>query len=115
MEQTGTVTLADIVTRHLHVATAALEAATVHRPLCRIGDGPTVERPKFAEGGLAALTEVSDAVRRRPAEVREVVDEVLARWEQEHLSCADHGGPQVAYLNGGVAGLRSLHDDLDVR
>jgi hypothetical protein len=105
--------VADIVNRHVKAATAALEAATCGHPLCRIGDGPDVMRPKFAEGGLAAAAELERSLGHNDAsDPIGGAEEVLARWEDERRGCPDHGGPRVGYLNGGVAQLRAIIEDL---
>jgi hypothetical protein len=102
-----------VVSRHVATAAAAFEAATCGHPLCRIGDGPDVMRPKFAEGGLAAASELERSVRRSPtANPIEIAGETLAAWEEERRSCDDHGGPRVGYLNGGVAQLRNILTEL---
>lgn len=103
----------EVVDRHLATATAALDAATCGHPLCRIGDGPDVTRPKFAEGGLAAVTELERSMRRSPApDPVDVGSMILAAWEDERRLCEDHGGARVAYLNGGVAQLRNILAEL---
>jgi hypothetical protein len=103
----------DVVERHVRTATAALEAATCGHPLCRIGDGPDVMRPKFAEGGRVAAAELERLLKSSPAsDPLEVVAETLTRWEDQRRGCPDHGGPRVAYLNGGVAQLRTIVEDL---
>ncbi len=102
-----------VVSRHVMSATAAFEAATCGHPLCRIGDGPDVMRPKFAEGGLAAVSELEREMRRSPtANPIELATETLSAWEEERRSCHDHGGPRVGYLNGGVAQLRNILNEL---
>jgi hypothetical protein len=103
----------DVVGRHLATATVAFDAATCGHPLCRIGDGPDVMRPKFAEGGLAAVTELDRSMSRSPAADQvEIASETLAAWENERRVCDDHGGARVAYLNGGVAQLRNIVAEL---
>jgi hypothetical protein len=114
----GTSTATDVdpravVARHVATATAAFEAATCGHPLCRIGDGPDVMRPKFAEGGLAGASELDRSMRRSPtANPIEIAAETLAAWEEERRSCTDHGGPRIGYLNGGVAQLRNILSEL---
>lgn len=104
----------EVVGRHVAAASAALEAATCGHPLCRIGDGPDVMRPKFAEGGLAAATELERSMARRPtSEPWRAASEMLAAWEAERRSCQDHGGPRIGYLNGGIAQLRNIVAELD--
>jgi len=104
----------DVVSRHLATATAALDAATCGHPLCRIGDGPDVMRPKFAEGGLAAAAEIDRSMKRTSAAgLVELAAETLASWENERRVCEDHGGARVAYLNGGIAQLRNILAELD--
>jgi hypothetical protein len=114
MEQRHDTDLAsDVVARHVRTATAALEAATCGHPLCRIGDGPDVMRPKFAQGGLAAAAELERSLRHTDrSDPIGVAEEVLTRWEDERRSCPDHGGPRVGYLNGGVAQLRTIIEEL---
>ena len=103
----------DVVGRHRATATAALEAATCGHPLCRIGDGPDVMRPKFAEGGLAAVTELERSMTRTTAsDPVELAAETLASWENERRVCEDHGGARIAYLNGGIAQLRNILAEL---
>jgi len=102
-----------VVSRHVATAAAAFEAATCGHPLCRIGDGPDVMRPKFAEGGLAAATELDRSMERSPTTSPiELAADTLAAWEEERRSCDDHGGPRVGYLNGGVAQLRNILTEL---
>jgi hypothetical protein len=103
-----------VVSRHVVTATSGFEAATCGHPLCRIGDGPDVMRPKFAEGGLAAVSELERSMGRGPtANPIEIAAETLAAWEEERRSCDDHGGPRVGYLNGGVAQLRNILTELE--
>jgi hypothetical protein len=117
-QSNGTSTATDVdpravVHRHVVTATAAFEAATCGHPLCRIGDGPDVMRPKFAEGGLAAVNELERSLRRSPtASPIEIATETLAAWEDERRACDEHGGPRVGYLNGGVAQLRNILSEL---
>jgi hypothetical protein len=105
-----------VVSRHVAEATAAFEAATCGHPLCRIGDGPDVMRPRFAEGGLAATSELDHLMKRGPrTNPIELAADTLAAWEEERRSCDDHGGPRVGYLNGGVAQLRNILTELESR
>jgi hypothetical protein len=104
----------DVVDRHRATATAALEAATCGHPLCCIGDGPDVTRPKFAEGGLAAVAELDRSMKHTSAsDLVAPTSETLASWENERDVCEDHGGARVAYLNGGIAQLRNILAELD--
>ena len=81
--------------------------------MCRIGDGPDVSRPKYAEGGLAAVSELQRKLRRGPdTDALTVAEELLGTWEAERHASEARGAAWVAYRNGGVAQLRAIVDDL---
>jgi len=104
---------AEVLEHHRAVAEAALDAATCGRPLCRIGDGPDVSRPKYAEGGLAAVSELQRKLRGAAgSDPLPVAEDLLATWEAERHASKARGTAWVAYRNGGVAQLRAIVDDL---
>ena len=90
-----------------------VNAATCGHPLCRIGDGPDVSRPKYAEGGLAAVSELQRELRVvADTGALSVAEDLLATWEAERHASETRGAAWVAYRNGGVAQLRAIVDDL---
>ena len=102
-----------VVARHRAIAERALEAATCGRPLCRLDDGPGVSRPKYAEGGLAAVTELQRALRAAPAaDPAAVTTDLLHQWEAEREASEERGPAWLAYRTGGVAQLREVLSDL---
>ncbi len=103
----------EVLEHHRAVAESALDAATCGRPLCRIGDGPDVSRPKYAEGGLAAVSELQRKLRGVPSgDALTLAEDLLASWEAERQASEARGAAWVAYRNGGVAQLRAIVDDL---
>ena len=103
----------DVLEHHRAVAESALNAATCGHPLCRIGDGPDVSRPKYAEGGLAAVSELQRKLRSATGlAAMSAAEELLASWEAERRASEDRGAAWVAYRNGGVAQLRAIVADL---
>ena len=103
----------DVLEHHRAVAESALNAATCGHPLCRIGDGPDVSRPKYAEGGLAAVSELQRKLRSATGlDAMSAAEELLASWEAERRASEDRGAAWVAYRNGGVAQLRAIVADL---
>jgi hypothetical protein len=94
-------------------AEAALLAATAGESLCRITEGSDPTEPKYAEGALAAVTELQREIRAMPdAGELAVAQRLLATWEVEQDACAGRGVAWSAYRNGGVAELRSIVADL---
>ena len=90
-----------------------LLAATAGEPLCQITEGGDPTEPKFAEGALAAVTELQRQVRATPdASELAVARALLAAWEVEQDACAGRGVAWSAYRNGGVAELRSIVAEL---
>jgi hypothetical protein len=103
----------EVLEHHRAVAESALDAATCGRPLCRIGDGPDVSRPKYAEGGLAAVSELQRKLRSvTGSDALTVAEDLLASWEAERHASEARGPAWIAYRNGGVAQLRAIVDDL---
>ena len=104
---------AEVLEHHRAVAEAALDAATCGRPLCRIGDGPDVSRPKYAEGGLVAVGELQRKLRNLSGtDALTLAEELLSSWEAERDASGARGAAWIAYRNGGVAQLRTIVDDL---
>ncbi|MGZ4709147.1 MAG: hypothetical protein ACXWBN_10450 [Acidimicrobiales bacterium] len=102
-----------MVEHHRAVAESALNAATCGHPLCRIGDGPDVSRPKYAEGGLAAVSELQRKLRGSAGpDALTVAEDLLATWEAERHASEARGTAWIAYRNGGVAQMRAIVDDL---
>lgn len=103
----------EVLEHHRAVAESALNAATCGHPLCRIGDGPEVSRPKYAEGGLAAVSELQRKLRGATGiDALTATEDLLASWEAEKHAAEDRGAAWVAYRNGGVTQLRAIVDDL---
>ncbi len=103
----------DALEHHRAVAESALNAATCGHPLYRIGDGPDVSRPKYAEGGLAAVSELQRKLRSTTGlEALSAAEDLLANWEAERHASEHRGAAWVAYRNGGVAQLRAIVADL---
>jgi hypothetical protein len=103
----------EVLEHHRAVAESALDAATCGRPLCRIGDGPDVSRPKYAEGGLAAVSELQRKLRGgTDTDALAVAVDLLSTWEAERQASEARGAAWIAYRNGGVAQLRAIVDDL---
>lgn len=104
----------DVLEHRRAEAESALLAATAGESLCRITEGGDPTEPKFAEGVLAAVTELQRAVRSTP-ELGElaVSRQLLASWEREQAACAGRGVAWSAYRNGGVAELRAIVAELD--
>jgi hypothetical protein len=104
---------AEVLEHHRAAAESALQAATCGHPLCRIGDGPDVSRPKYAEGALAAVTELQRNIRDAAGtEALTAAQDLLATWEAERRTSEGRGPAWSAYRNGGVAQLRSVVADL---
>jgi hypothetical protein len=102
----------DVLEHHRAVAESALDAATCGRPLCRIGDGPDVSRPKYAEGGLAAVSELQRKLRGgTDTDALTAAEGLLSTWEAERQASEARGAAWVAYRNGGVAQLRAIVDE----
>ena len=81
--------------------------------MCRIGDGPDVGRPKYAEGALAALTELQRSLGASTrTDAAAVAQDLLETWDLERRRSEGRGRAWVAYRNGGVAQLRGVVDDL---
>jgi len=103
----------EVLDHHRALAESALNAATGGRPLCRISDITDVSRPKFAEGGLAAVREFQ---RKRSGEADTdtltIAGDLLATWEIERQASETLGPTWAAYRNGGVARLRAIIADL---
>lgn len=94
-------------------AESVLLAATAGEPLCRITEGGDPTEPKFAEGALAAITELQRTVRATPdGDALALARSLLASWEVQQEACASRGVAWSAYRNGGVAELRSLVAEL---
>ena len=88
-------------------------AATAGEPLCRITEGGDPTEPKYAEGALAAITELQRTVRATPdGDALALARSLLASWEVQQEACASRGVAWSAYRNGGVAELRSLVAEL---
>ena len=94
-------------------AESVLLAATAGDPLCRITEGGDPTEPKYAEGALAAVTELQRIIRATPdtGELA-VARSLMATWEVEQDACAGRGVDWSAYRNGGVAELRSIVAEL---
>lgn len=103
----------EVLEHHRAVAESALNAATCGHPLCRIGDGPEVGRPKHAEGGLAAVSELQRKLCGATGlDALSAAEDRLAGWEAERSASEDRGAGWVAYRNGGVARLIIIVADL---
>jgi hypothetical protein len=103
----------EVLEHHRAVAESALDAATCGRPLCRIGDGPDVSRPKYAEGAVAAVSELQRKLGGTTGpDAMTVAEDVLATWEAEQHASEARGPTWTAYRNGGVAQLRAIVADL---
>ena len=90
-----------------------LMAATAGGPLCRTTEGGDPTEPKYAEGALAAVTELQRQVRATPDSGElAAARALLATWEVEQDACAGRGVAWSAYRNGGVAELRSIVAEL---
>ena len=100
---------AGVLDEHRAEAESVLLAATAGEPLCRITEGGDPTEPKYAEGALAAITELQRAVRSTPdGDELTLARSLLASWEVQQHACAGWGVAWSAYRNGGVAELRSL-------
>jgi hypothetical protein len=94
-------------------AESVLLAATAGEPLCRITEGGDPTEPRYAEGALAAVTELRRQVRATPeAGALAVAQSLLASWEVEQNASAGRGVAWSAYRNGGVAELRGIVAEL---
>ena len=90
-------------------------AATAGEPLCRIAAGGDPTEPKFAEGALAAVTELQRHINATPtAGELAAARDLLTSWEAEKVACAGRGVAWSAYRNGGVAELRSFVAELEL-
>ena len=109
----GTPSPAEVLEHHRALAESALEAATCGRPLCRIGDGPDVSRPKYAEGALVAVGELQRILEEDAGlDVSTAAQDLLAMWNVERRASENRGQAWVAYRNGGIAQLRAIVADL---
>jgi hypothetical protein len=81
-----------VLEHHRAEAESVLLAATAGEPLCRISEGGDPSEPKYAEGALAAITEVQRAVRSTPdrAELT-LARSLLAAWEVKQDASASRG------------------------
>ena len=80
---------------------------------CRSSDGADVSRPNYAEGGLAAVSELQWKLRDATGlDAQSAAEDLLATWKAERRASEDRGAAWVAYRNGGVAQLRIVVADL---
>ncbi len=102
-----------LLERHRAVAETALVNATGGDPLCRVGDGPDVTGPKFAEGRLAAVAELQRTCRAAVGSDTEVLaHQTLARWQDEQRNSRVRSPAWDAYREGGIAELTSVVEEL---
>jgi hypothetical protein len=99
----------------LDAARAALAEATGGGALCRIGGDQTdhLLEVKRREGAAVALADARDALR-LAAPGADPLPAEITWWEAQ---LAEHreqgkGAEWIAYADGGVAALRSLHDEV---
>jgi hypothetical protein len=105
--------LVGVLEHHRAAAESVLLTATAGQPLCRITEGGDPTEPKYAEGALAAITELQRTVRASPDDDElTLARSLLATWEVQQDACAGRGVAWSAYRNGGVSELRSLVDEL---
>lgn len=111
--------LSAFITARESEALDRLAASTGGQSLCTLSKGGPVPATKYYEGMAAALAEVRRAIRRLPelpndvGGIRQVIDDIRARWTAETRGPGRTGASWAGYLTGGLDALNELLTGLE--